>query len=169
MRTSPMGPRWQAPWRETGTASCFHRDRIAGYSALAASMRSAFGAAASWRLTDLFEHHQSRACQCSKYESLQRRWSPRPHSADHRPEFDPDRRTILYCAGGARSKHCSSWATPTLPTLRQLYRLDQASAAATIAPWSCWSPLAKLWNSGKAAVGRVLQPLVKHVSPASVD
>jgi rhodanese-related sulfurtransferase len=26
-----------------------------------------------------------------------------PTSAYHRPEFDPNRRTILYCAGGARS------------------------------------------------------------------
>jgi rhodanese-related sulfurtransferase len=26
-----------------------------------------------------------------------------PTNDDHRPEFDPTRRTILYCAGGARS------------------------------------------------------------------
>jgi rhodanese-related sulfurtransferase len=26
-----------------------------------------------------------------------------PTNEDHRPEFDPSRRTILYCAGGARS------------------------------------------------------------------
>ena len=26
-----------------------------------------------------------------------------PANDDHRPEFDPSRRTILYCAGGARS------------------------------------------------------------------
>ena len=26
-----------------------------------------------------------------------------PADEDHRPEFDPRRRTILYCAGGARS------------------------------------------------------------------
>ena len=36
-----------------------------------------------------------------------------PANDDHRPEFDPKRRTILYCAGGARS-------APAAETLQQL-------------------------------------------------
>ena len=36
-----------------------------------------------------------------------------PTNDDHRPEFDPTRRTILYCAGGARS----ALATDTLQQL----------------------------------------------------
>jgi rhodanese-related sulfurtransferase len=36
-----------------------------------------------------------------------------PTSEDHRPEFEPNRRTIVYCAGGARS-------ALAVETLRQL-------------------------------------------------
>ena len=43
-----------------------------------------------------------------------------PSSPYHRPEFDPQRRVILHCASGGRSRWrptpCSRWATPRWPT-----------------------------------------------------
>jgi len=52
-----------------------------------------------------------------------------PTSEDHMPEFDPNRRTILYCAGGARS-------ALAVETLRQLGYTDVAHLEGGLTAWT---------------------------------
>jgi rhodanese-related sulfurtransferase len=52
-----------------------------------------------------------------------------PTSEDHRPEFDPTARTILYCAGGARS-------ALAVETLRQLGYTDVAHLEGGFTAWT---------------------------------
>ena len=52
-----------------------------------------------------------------------------PTYEDHRPEFDPHRRTILYCAGGARSALATD-------TLRQLGYIDVAHLEGGLTAWT---------------------------------
>ncbi len=51
-----------------------------------------------------------------------------PTNEDHRPEFDPTRRTILYCAGGARS-------ALAVVTLQQLGYTDVAHLVGGFTAW----------------------------------
>ena len=51
-----------------------------------------------------------------------------PANEDHRPEFDPTRRTILYCAGGARS-------ALAVETLQQLGYIDVAHLEGGFTAW----------------------------------
>lgn len=52
-----------------------------------------------------------------------------PSNDDHRPEFDPNRRTIVYCAGGARS-------ALTVETLQQLGYRDVAHLEGGFTAWT---------------------------------
>jgi rhodanese-related sulfurtransferase len=52
-----------------------------------------------------------------------------PMNEDHRPEFDPTRRTILYCAGGARS-------ALAVETLQQLGYSDVAHLEGGFTAWT---------------------------------
>jgi rhodanese-related sulfurtransferase len=52
-----------------------------------------------------------------------------PTSEDHRPEFDPTGRTILYCAGGARS-------ALAVETLQQLGYTDVAHLEGGFTAWT---------------------------------
>ena len=52
-----------------------------------------------------------------------------PTDDDHRPEFDPERRTILYCAGGARS-------ALAVETLEQLGYTDVAHLEGGFTAWT---------------------------------
>jgi rhodanese-related sulfurtransferase len=52
-----------------------------------------------------------------------------PTSEDHRPEFDPAGRTILYCAGGARS-------ALAVETLQQLGYSDVAHLEGGFTAWT---------------------------------
>jgi rhodanese-related sulfurtransferase len=52
-----------------------------------------------------------------------------PTSEDHRAEFDPKRRTILYCAGGARS-------ALAVETLQQLGYTDVAHLEGGFTAWA---------------------------------
>ena len=52
-----------------------------------------------------------------------------PTDDDHRPDFDPHRRTILYCAGGARSALATE-------TLRQLGYTDVAHLEGGFTAWT---------------------------------
>jgi rhodanese-related sulfurtransferase len=52
-----------------------------------------------------------------------------PTSEDHRPEFDPNGRTILYCAGGARS-------ALAVETLQQLGYTDVARLEGGFTAWT---------------------------------
>jgi rhodanese-related sulfurtransferase len=52
-----------------------------------------------------------------------------PANEDHRPEFDPTRRTILYCAGGARSALAAG-------TLQQLGYTSVAHLEGGLTAWA---------------------------------
>ena len=52
-----------------------------------------------------------------------------PTSEDHRPEFDPNGRTILYCAGGARS-------ALAVETLQRLGYIDVAHLDGGFRAWT---------------------------------
>jgi rhodanese-related sulfurtransferase len=52
-----------------------------------------------------------------------------PSNDDHRPEFDPNRRTIVYCAGGARS-------ALAVETLQQLGYRDVAHLEGGFTAWT---------------------------------
>jgi rhodanese-related sulfurtransferase len=52
-----------------------------------------------------------------------------PTSDDHRPEFDPNQRTVLYCAGGARS-------ALAVETLQQLGYADVAHLEGGFTAWT---------------------------------
>jgi rhodanese-related sulfurtransferase len=52
-----------------------------------------------------------------------------PTSEDHRPEFDPNGRTILYCAGGARS-------ALAVETLQRLGYIDVAHLDGGFSAWT---------------------------------
>jgi len=52
-----------------------------------------------------------------------------PTSEDHMPEFDPNRRTIVYCARGARS-------ALAVETLRQLGYTDVAHLEGGLTAWT---------------------------------
>jgi rhodanese-related sulfurtransferase len=52
-----------------------------------------------------------------------------PTNEDHLPEFHPNRRTILYCAGGARS-------ALAVETLRQLGYTDVAHLEDGFTAWA---------------------------------
>jgi rhodanese-related sulfurtransferase len=52
-----------------------------------------------------------------------------PTSEDHMPEFDPNRRTTLYCAGGARS-------ALAVETLRQLGYTDVTHLEGRLTSWT---------------------------------
>jgi rhodanese-related sulfurtransferase len=52
-----------------------------------------------------------------------------PTSEDHRPEFDPNRRTVLYCAGGARS-------ALAVETLQLLGYIDVAHLEGGLTAWT---------------------------------
>jgi rhodanese-related sulfurtransferase len=52
-----------------------------------------------------------------------------PSDDDHRPEFDPNKRTILYCAGGARS-------ALAVETLQQLGYTDVAHLEGGFSAWA---------------------------------
>jgi len=52
-----------------------------------------------------------------------------PTDEDHRPEFEPTRRTILYCAGGARS-------ALAVATLQQLGYSDVAHLEGGFTAWT---------------------------------
>jgi rhodanese-related sulfurtransferase len=52
-----------------------------------------------------------------------------PTKEDHRPEFDPTRRTILYCAGGLRS-------ALAVETLQQVGYSDVAHLEGSFTAWT---------------------------------
>jgi rhodanese-related sulfurtransferase len=52
-----------------------------------------------------------------------------PMDEDHHPEFDPRRRTILYCAGGARS-------ALAVRTLQQLGYIDVGHLEGGFTAWT---------------------------------
>jgi rhodanese-related sulfurtransferase len=74
-----------------------------------------------------------------------------PTSEDHRPEFDPNRRTILYCAGGARS-------ALAVETLQQLGYTNVAHLEGGLSAWT---------SAGREVMSPAETPQTPAASPSS--